>query len=439
MRIRYGGYAHTFGDSAGHGDVSVSHSGQTDPDYLERYLGTGLVSEHELDKQLPSVGSVTVLASCFTTQSSVCSARSGGRASFSISRAVFDLEDRDAPVVTPATGDAVTNGEWGGPIGIAFGATDRGGGVFRLLVEVDGQVLYKQPLSGGTCQTLPGGGGEYAFGAAQPCPLDVGGLHTIDADRLPAGRRTVRVAVEDAAGNQATVLGPTTKTIVANGGRGEANGAPAAGSAELTVAWRGKRKRTRTVKYGDVSIAEGRLLSVGGQPIANARIDVAHTLDTKNARRTSKKPTRTDAAGRFRYRLPRGVSSRKVEFAYRTYERDRAPVASRALNLRVKAAATLRLSPRVARAGRTTRLVGRLRGGPVPSRGKVVELQARDRGGRKWITFRTLRTSRKGAFSGRYRFRLGGPASYRMRVRIRPSQDYPYRLGYSPVRSVRVR
>lgn len=417
----------------------MAHDGQVDPVYAERFQGAGGIGTRELDFRVPARESVRVLAGCFDPGGSVCAAYPGGRANFTISRAVFDLEDRDAPVVQPATGDAVTNAEWGGPTGIAFGATDRGGGVFRLLVEVDGQVLYKQPLSGGTCQTLAGGGGEYAFGAAQPCPLDVGGLHTIDADRLPPGRRTVRVAVEDAAGNQATVLGPTTKTIVANGGRGEANGQPNALAAELSAAWRGKRKRTRTVRYGDVSIAEGRLRSAGGQPIANARIDVVHTADTKNARPVARKPVRTDAEGRFRYRLPRSVGSRRLDFQYRPYVRDVAPVAARRLDLRVKASATLTVRPRTARAGRTTRLSGRLRGRPIPSRGKVVELQARDRGGRKWITFRTLRTSRKGTFSGRYRFRLGGPASYRMRVRIRPSQDYPYRLGTSPTRTVRVR
>ena len=46
----------------------------------------------------------------------------------------FDLEDRDAPVVTAASGDAVTSPEWGGPVGISFGATDRG---YRVIIVED--------------------------------------------------------------------------------------------------------------------------------------------------------------------------------------------------------------------------------------------------------------------------------------------------------------
>lgn len=61
--------------------------------------------------------------------------------------------------------------------------------------------------------------------------------------------------------------------------------------------------------------------------------------------------------------------------------------------------------------------------------GKVVELQAHERG--RWRTFRTVRTSRKGAFSYRYRF------SFRAGGRVRADGSYPFALGTS--RRVRVR
>ena len=82
------------------------------------------------------------------------------------------------------------------------------------------------------------------------------------------------------------------------------------------------------------------------------------------------------------------------------------------------------------------RLSGRLRLGAatLPPSGKLVELQAFDRG--RWRVFATTRArGARGAWSASYRFgtRAG---SYRIRVRIRRDGALPYELGYS--RSVRV-
>jgi hypothetical protein len=68
----------------------------------------------------------------------------------------------------------------------------------------------------------------------------------------------------------------------------------------------------------------------------------------------------------------------------------------------------------------------------------VVEIQARNLGGR-WLTFRTVRSSRAGRFVSHYTFRRRGPALYEMRVRVRSGDDYPYATGASNVVRVRVR
>jgi hypothetical protein len=83
----------------------------------------------------------------------------------------------------------------------------------------------------------------------------------------------------------------------------------------------------------------------------------------------------------------------------------------------------------------TARFAGAVRGGYVPRRGKLIELQAFDAG--RWRTFETVRTNRKGRFSAHYSFKhIVFPRSYRFRARSRFEPGYPFLLGVS--RSVRV-
>jgi hypothetical protein len=96
----------------------------------------------------------------------------------------------------------------------------------------------------------------------------------------------------------------------------------------------------------------------------------------------------------------------------------------------VRASATLHPSRHAIPGGGTVTFRGRLRGGYVPPRGKLVELQATDRG--RWRTFALVRSSRRGGFAYRYRFTAGGaPRTYAFRVRVRFERGYPYVLGYS--------
>ena len=113
-------------------------------------------------------------------------------------------------------------------------------------------------------------------------------------------------------------------------------------------------------------------------------------------------------------------------------------VCSKALDVRVPALATLKASPRSLRAGSRVRLSGRLLGGRVPSRGKLIDVQAREQG--RWRTFATVRSRPSGTFTKRYRFRGTAPRkTYPMRVRVRPDAAYPFAVGYSPAVRVRVR
>jgi hypothetical protein len=111
---------------------------------------------------------------------------------------------------------------------------------------------------------------------------------------------------------------------------------------------------------------------------------------------------------------------------------------SRDVRVNVRAGVTLRARPkRVPRGGRV-RFRGRLLGKPIPSVGKLIDLQAFDGG--RWRTFETTRANRKGRFRARYRFtRTFSPRTFRFRARARREARYPYALGTSKVVRVRVR
>lgn len=250
----------------------------------------------------------------------------------------------------------------------------------------------------------------------------------------------MRVFVEDAAGNRTTAYGPATKLITHAGppDPGPLNGSPATPDARLRARWDGRDSDTRSVRYNARPTLSGQLTTATGQPIRDAVLRVNIKRDARNSPEFERDSLRTNADGRFRWKLPAGVSSQAIRLAYHHYVRDAKPVATRTLKLKVSAGLRLSLSRKTARRGQTVKLSGRLLGRPLPSIGKTVELQARNRGG-KWITFRTVRTKKNGTFKATYRFRRPGPATFQMRARARRAGDYPYATGASSARTIRVR
>ena len=107
----------------------------------------------------------------------------------------------------------------------------------------------------------------------------------------------------------------------------------------------------------------------------------------------------------------------------------------RTLRLHVPWSSSLTVRPRRPRRGGGIRLSGRLRlrGFELPESGKLVELQAFDRG--RWRVFATTR-ARGARAAWRTSYRFGSrPGNYRIRARIRREGTIPYDLGYSrPVR-----
>jgi hypothetical protein len=376
----------------------------------------------------------------------------GGQMFYANVRAArFDVDDSSAPV-GGLTGPATDAQTWSRVVRFGLNAADVGGGVFRAVIEVDGADALGVALGDAArpCQELGRDPNLNEFAAAQPCPLRIdNGSLAIDAAKLPQGRHSVRVLLEDAAGNRTAIFGPVTRNITASEAigpgsdpalRGAANGDGASDAAKLTAHWGRRGSRTLLVSgFGRSHVVRGRLRSTEGAPIANAALDVVSKTTAVNARELVKRTgPRTGADGAWFVVLPRGVSSRDVTFRYRSHANDTIASAAATVRLRVRAGVRLAIHPRRARTGQAIRFSGRLLGGPMPRGGKQMVLMARASRG-AWVRFNVVRTDRSGRFRSVYRFRQPGAALYRFRALSLTEAAYPYLAGGSNVVKVRKR
>jgi hypothetical protein len=214
--------------------------------------------------------------------------------------------------------------------------------------------------------------------------------------------------------------------------RGIPNGDRPADDARLTANFSASGSRILTTRYGGSVVVRGKLVDGRGAPIGNARVEMLSRNANPGSSFVDKGGARTRPDGTWTVVMPRDVSSRTLSFRYRSHLGDAQPVAEVALTLRVRAAVALKVTPKVASSRGGLRISGRLLGAPLPARGKVVELQARGKGGGRWITFRTVRSDARGRFSTRYRFRnTVGPVTYVFRARAREEAAYPFLTGTS--------
>jgi hypothetical protein len=182
----------------------------------------------------------------------------------------------------------------------------------------------------------------------------------------------------------------------------------------------------KLVPYGGRPRLSGRVRRVDGAPLVSAAVDVSPV---------SGGWTRTAVTGRdgfYALRLPPGPTRR---LNLRALAPGASAYACAGARVRTRAGVTLKATKRVRPGGRV-RFRGRLKGRPVPARGKLVELQAFDAG--RWRTFAQPRSRRDGRYHASYRLRRTFSArTFRFRARVRRETGYPYELGFS--RKIRVR
>ncbi|HEX2086441.1 MAG TPA: hypothetical protein VHF89_12215, partial [Solirubrobacteraceae bacterium] len=122
------------------------------------------------------------------------------------------LEDTSAPVPGAASGSLVTAETLVGPAEVDFSATDSGSGLYRARLLVDGVPRLARPVheNGGRCIDVNAGNADpYEFAHVQPCRPSASTTATFDTRQLRDGRANVRVVVEDAGGNPATLVNRT--------------------------------------------------------------------------------------------------------------------------------------------------------------------------------------------------------------------------------------
>jgi hypothetical protein len=264
---------------------------------------------------------------------------------------------------------------------------------------------------------------------------------TLDDERLPKGRYELRARARDLAGNERTIDEdsdgrPATRDLPLRLGTSLAVGRPTRVRARGT---NGKRRyRTKLVakpraRFGRTIPLSGRLTMPGANPLAGAAIEVWERVKLPNAQWKRAGQLRTSAAGRFRFKALRGPS-RILRFRYPGTATIRAR--STEVDLRVRAATSMKVTMSRVVNGEEVRFRGRLKGRQTGETGKLIYLQVYSRG--RWATFATPRANkRSGQWNVPYRFTATrGTVTYRFRALIPRESMFPYETGKS--RSVRV-
>jgi hypothetical protein len=329
---------------------------------------------------------------------------------------------------------------------LTFDASDPGGpGVYAVTAQIDGKTLYSGTPddNGGECVPVGSSGGALMFDYSQPCRTSESVDLPINTTALPDGQHTLKVTVEDAAGNSAVVYDgtistkqPSENSLGAQPGPGTSTGSsPAAtrvavpngttASRTARLALGVKRRITRAYARRALRVT-GRLLDGRGHPIAGATLDVLQQIGGS--------PTlavighaKSRANGTFAAAVP-GGPTRTIEIAYRAFSTDASYAAAAKIVEAVDAGVKLSVSPYRTGSEGTITLSGQVLG-PVPAQGVAVELLVHYRG--RWEPFRVPQTDSRGRFEVVYQFQ-GGIGRFPFRASVLGGQTgFPFAHGES--------
>ncbi len=338
-----------------------------------------------------------------------------------------DLYEEAPPSGSIDGGSLISGGTQGGTRRLSYSAADQESGVARV-EAILGETVVAVDDPSADPRSCPKTGFNACAGTRSR-DLDV------NTTRVPDGHHPLSLRVTDAAGNRRVVLGPSIRTLNGVQAHGSLNGTKATDAVRLSAYFARTRRTKLTTRIGKRVLLRGRLLSKDGRPIPRATVGIVERVAIPNAVEADEAAVRTDRTGRFRYMTSKSMSSRTFTLSYRTRHGDLKPAASRKLTLKVRAAASLRVSLR----GIIVRYSGQVLTRPLPERGKLVLMQGRARGG-AWQTFARRRTGRGGQFAGRYRLRVRRPGvQLQFRVRLPRESGYPFALGTGPTLTRTVR
>jgi hypothetical protein len=304
---------------------------------------------------------------------------------------------------------------------VDLSGSDIGGGIRRLLIQVNGEPVAAHTV---TCRLI----GSTAI-RLRPCPDRAGASFAAATASAPfhQGANRVSVCAADFAATTAANRTCARRRVRIDNLCPTSNVAGARLQAHFA-----NGGRRLTLSRGRQAAVTGRLVSSTGQGVSGASVCVATRVHMKGAVEQVVATPTTGRDGRFRAPLPSGAS-RQVRIAHW-------PTASSAieryLDLRVRPRPRLSISPRhPIHNGNRARFDVSL---PPPAhRGRRVRIQAR--AGGRWLNLRSGRTSSRGVYRARYRFHATTDRrTYRFRATVPKQSGYPYESGHSRVKRATV-
>ena len=330
-----------------------------------------------------------------------------------IKRLVARLSDRLAPTLRLA-GSLFAPGSRRGPQTIEPLSADVGGGVRRLLVQVNGGPVTARTVS---CQLA-----DQIAVRLRPCPGRAGASFRAATASAPfrQGPNLVRVCAADYAPSTAANRTCAERRVRID------NLCP------ISEASGGATLRARLRRDRSKAVVAGRLLDGRGRGVADARVCVATRVRMKGTAERVVFTPLTGPEGRFRVRLATGPS-REVRVAYWP---DARAALERHFDLPVRARPHLSLRPRhPVHNGDRVRFEARLPG--PASAGRRVRIQVHASG--RWLDLRQGHTGRRGTYRARYRFHATtGRRTYAFRAAVPKQSGYPYEAGRSQLKRLTV-
>jgi hypothetical protein len=331
------------------------------------------------------------------------------------------VRDVSAPTVS-ATGPLLSGSVVRGINALQAAASDSGGGLRTIVVFVNGvdsrSIDFCHPDYQATSYTH-----------LKPCPSDFTHQFAIDTEKDPGwvdGPNDVAICSTDVGGNSSPCVRRTVTVDNSCPGSGGTGAALLDAGADI----RGKLSDRAAVKSNDHPIVRGTLKDGAGNPVPGAAVCLYETIDLADASRELVSKVTTQGNGRFATRLDAGPS-RQLDLVYRHNN----GVLRDDVELDSVVVPTLVIGKKRLSNGQAERFNGQL---PGPNaEGRAVALQAR--AGRKWRTFKQLRTDSDGIFHGKYRFtQTIGRIRYAFRALVKRQGGYPYEPGHSRKRKVLV-
>jgi hypothetical protein len=331
--------------------------------------------------------------------------RNGKNARIRVRDLSLKLRDQAKPKAR-ARGSIFGHGSQRGAQTALAKASDAGGGVHRVFVEVNGRPVDARNSD---CAVS-----DQVALRMRPCPRNIEQSFAMDTAAKPfrQGPNHVRVCAADYGPGSAGNRDCATRRVHID------NRCP------ISSVDTGKRLRSHLRG----ATVRGRLVDQDGHGVGNAEVCVATRLPLGGAAEHVVATPRTTKSGHFSVHLHRGPS-RIVRTAYWANDSKSLEKTKR---LRVHARPRLNLSPdRVLHNGQRVHFHVHLPGPRNGGKSVTLKVDA----GNRWLPLRRGRTNKHGTWTSQYRFHATtGRQTYRFRAFMPKQRGYPYESGNSRVK-----